>query len=445
MPSYTYATFSDAISVLGARLYDRSFQQVTQQECLSYLVESLRTWNALTSFWRSEMVFSLEQDNWWYDLNSVTGTIVPYTVTKFQLIQQVQNHLLEPPNPAVWTGSLQFSMQDLTSALQRRQDDTLGTTGCTLTRSLVNAPVQRRVTLADNVIDIRRVVWMPETGFGYSNKILKQGDMWASRAFNPYYTTASQGPPGTWMQNTEPPPSFDVDRDPPVAGNYEVITVDSGPVWNAGQDSLLNIPDDWTWVFKWGALMDLFSRESNAKDSLRAEYCRRRYQEGLALLTSAPTVLAVRLNNIPMAVDALRSGDDFNPLWQTLAAGAPTSAYVAGNLVAFGRKPNSSTAYSATVSVVQNAPVDGAFVQVARDDYDAIIDYAQHLAMIKQGGSEFAASISLYQNLQYKASQYNGKLKEMGFFSMPQMDLGNIEEVRNARYLPGTGPSVAVQ
>lgn len=441
MPAYSYITFPQAVTILGARLYDSSFQQWGQGELQSYLVEALRTWNALTGFWRSEMVFSLEADEWWYDLNTVSGSVVPYSVTKFDLITQIQNHLLEPPNPGSWSGSSQFTLQDLLTALQRRQDDTLGTAGCTVTKSLVNAPIQRRIFLADDVVDIRRVAWIPETGFGYSNKILRQGDMWASRAFNPYYTTVQQGPPSNWMQNTEPPPSFDVDSDPPVAGQYEILSVNSGTAWAAGQDTLVSVPDDWTWVFKWGALMDLFSRESNAKDSLRAEYCRRRYQEGLALLEQAPTVLAARLNNIPIAIDAVASGDRYNPNWQTLSAGTPTSAYVYGNLVAFGRKPNSSIAYSATLSVVQNAPVDVTQpVQVARDDFDAVVDYAQHLAMIKQGGSEFAASIALYQNFQQKASQYNGKLKEMGFFSMPQMDLGNLEDKINARYLPGTGP-----
>jgi hypothetical protein len=258
--------------------------------------------------------------------------------------------------------------------------------------------------------------------------------------------------------NTEPPPSFDVDSVPPVTGSYEVITANSGPSWVTGENGLLNIPDDWTWVFKWGALWDLLSRESNAKDSLRAEYCKRRYAEGLALMELAPTALALRVNNIPMSLDAVRNGDDFNPGWMSTGltwaevtehwsdadftwasvSGVPTQSYVAANLIAFGAAPSIANTYSATVSVVQNAPVPsgiGEFIQIARDCFDAVIDYAQHLAMFKAGGSEFAATIPLYQAFQKKAALYNSKLREFGFFSMDQADLGVLQEQRSPRYV----------
>jgi len=61
--------------------------------------------------------------------------------------------------------------------------------------------------------------------------------------------------------------------------------------------------------------------------------------------------------------------------------------------------------------------------------------------MFKQGGQDFMATIPLYQNLQKKAAEYNGKLKEMGFFSMPQLDIASNQERQSARYLPGTGPA----
>lgn len=438
--NYTYATYSDALTALGSRLYDPTFQQWTQSELLLYITESLRTFNALSGFWRAEMVFSPQLNTWWYDLRTQTNSLVPYTVTQYDLITIIENHLLEPPTPAAWTGSAQFSLQDILSALQRRQDDTLGTTGCTVSRGTVNAAIGVRTALADSVIDIRRIAWLPTTGFGYTNKILRQSDMWANRAFDPYYTTSAQEPPSTWMQNTEPPPSFDVDRVPPVAGSYDVLSINAGGEWIEAQDNTLSVPDDWTWVFKWGALMDLLSRESNAKDAVRAEYCKARYQEGLALLEAMPTVLAVRMNNIPLAIDAIRNGDDFNPAWQSVAAGPPTSAYVTGNLVALSPMPDSSTAYSMTVSVVQNAPVGGTYIQVARDNFDAIIDYAQHLAMFKAGGQELLDTIPLYQRFQRKAAQYNSKLREMGFFSMSQLELSQAQEQQSPRYSLGSGP-----
>jgi hypothetical protein len=442
MPQYSYATLTDALNALGARLYDPTFQQWNTTELTGYIVESLRTWNAQSGFWRSEFDFTLAVNRWWYDLRAVSGTVIPYTVTQEQMIVQIENHLIEPPTttyPLVWSGSNQFAISDILSALQRRQDETLGTTGCTIKQQNITAALAIRQTLTDDVIDIRRVAWLP--GSQYKNKILRQSDRWTERAFKYGYTQMPPQPPSVWMQNTEPPPSFDLDIAPPVTGQFDILTVNSGPAWSATSGSLLNIPDDWTWVFKWGALFDLLSRESNSKDEPRAAYCKARYEEGLALLENSPLLLALRLDNIPMAIDSVTNGDAFNPLWQSAAAAKPKSAYVDGDLIAFAAKPDNS--YTATVAVCQNAPVPVAptdFIQVARDDFDSIIDYAQHLALFKSGGQEFSATLPLYQKFQRKAAQYNGKLKEMGFFEMPQLDISQLNEMRNARYLPGTGP-----
>lgn len=433
MPNYTYARITDATTALGARLYDTGFQQWTQAELQLYLTEALRTWNALSGFWRAEMVFPLSQGNWWYDLRTVAGTLIPYTVTKYDLITQIENHLLEPPTPIAWSGSNQFTLVDVVNSLERRQNDTLGATACTVVKSLVIAPIVKRVVLADNTIDIRRVAFLPTAGFGVSNRILSQSDVFAARAFNAGFTVQPEQPPTTWMQNTEPPPSFDVDSVPPVGGQYEVLTVQAGPTWAAGANGTLNIPDDWTWVFKWGALMDLLGHESNAQDALRAEYCRRRFQEGLALLEMMPTLLELRVNNIPLTVSAVRNGDRFNAGWQAAAQGPPKSAYLTANLLGISPAPDAG-AYSITATVAENAPLDATYVQVARDDFPAVLDYAQHLAMFKQGGEEFAKSVALYQNFQKKAAQYNAKLKEMGFFLMDQQDLGTEEERFNSRF-----------
>jgi len=110
-------------------------------------------------------------------------------------------------------------------------------------------------------------------------------------------------------------------------------------------------------------------------------------------------------------------------------------------MVACAAKPDA--AYAITVSVCQNAPVPvnpGEYIQIARDCYDSILDIAQHLATFKMGGAEFIATIPLYKKAQMKAAEYNGKLREMGFFEMPQLEISQMQEDSAARYLPGTGP-----
>jgi hypothetical protein len=202
--------------------------------------------------------------------------------------------------------------------------------------------------------------------------------------------------------------------------------------------SLLGIPDDWSWVLKFGALSDLFNRENLAKDLLRAEYCSKRYQDGLALLNAASALLGLRVNNIPLDIDSLKNGDYFNPGWQAATHGSPQSAYVAGlNLIACQPAPDSDGAYSATAHVVQNAPVPVNLtdkIQLSRDDFDAILEYAQHLAALKLGGEEFAATLPLYDHFMKRAGVYNSKLAAMSELQKTMFEISQLEEKRNPRY-----------
>jgi hypothetical protein len=78
-------------------------------------------------------------------------------------------------------------------------------------------------------------------------------------------------------------------------------------------------------------------------------------------------------------------------------------------------------------------------IQLARDDYDAVLDYAQHLAAFKMGGQEFAATIPLYGALIKRASLYNAKLSELAHFQRPMYEVSKLEDERNPVY-SGPGP-----
>ena len=439
MPYGTY-TLAQATTDLSQQLYDagQQFWQLSTGELQAYLVEALQTWNAITSYWRSEFVFSLQSGVWWYDLALSPGTVRPYTATDQQLIKMIELHLLEPVTdtyPLVWTGTRQFGLSNLIKSLQVKTDETLSSTGCTIRRTLVNAGPVIRTFLDDSSIDIRRLAWLPVSDF--ANIPLYSDDDWGKEAFDPGYTTAPQQPPTTFRQTTQPQLAFDVDYIPPVSGDYEVLTTNAGPTLNTDAPSLLPVPTDWAWVIKWGALEDLLSLESNAKDGMRAAYASKRFTDGLKMMAQTPALLAARINNIPIGVDAVRNADNFRPLWQNEASSAPDSCYVAGlNLIAVSPSPDSGP-YSFTASVVMNAPIPsnpGDFMQIGRDDYDAILDYAQHLAAFKMGGQEFLATLPLLEGFFRRATLYNSKLSVLGQFQPTQYEVSQLQAERNPVY-----------
>lgn len=454
MPNYTYATLQDAQDAVLARLYNNGIQNQpsatmwTRDELTYYITEALRSWNAYTGFWRSGFSFNLvvttNPATNWYDLTAQANSNRPFTVTDQYIANVIEYHLLEPQTslnpststPATWTGSNQFSLTDILNAITRRQNETLTTTGCTITRTLVPAAIQTNTILSDSTLDIRRVTWLPEPNNGLVPTILRQSDNWEKQSFDYTWTTTAEGTPQTWMQSSQPSPSFDVDRTPSVPGQYEVLTVDAAPTSDITSAQELAVPDDWSFVVKWGALADLLSNEASAKDAARAAYCEARWQQDCQILQDAPCLLGMQINSIPLFVDAVRNGDDFNPTWQAQYSGMPTSCYAAGlNLVGF---PNPDSAYGVLAICVQNAPIPASpidYIQIARGDYDAMIDEAQHLACFKLGGAEFAATVPLHQKFLAQASLYNAKLRVMGQFNPDMQGISQRESRRNPRMI----------
>lgn len=432
--TYQYITQQAARQQLANRLYDPLQLFWSAAELNLYLYESLRVWNALTAYWRGDFLFSTQPGTTWYDLTDTTNlpnTLRPLTLTDRDLFTIIQYHLLEATAWNPWAGaSLQFTASDLLEAVQRRRNEVLAITGCTTTHRQVPA-VQGRITLPDKVIDIRRVAYLPAVG---SPSVLWPDDTWSEQAFQVNYPSYPAGTPETYFQSTQPPITFDTDRAPAFGGAYELLTVESGAPMSIATPSPLLVPDDFAHVIKWGALSDLLSREFDSKDAIRAQYCEQRYRMGVAHLSNAPALFSIRLSNQTLQVDSVRNADLYRSSWQAETPSVPDTTFHSGlNLFTFGPPADSNNGlnYSLTASVVENAPIpvnDLSFVQVPREDLDCILDYAQHIAMFKNGGADFLATIPLFERFIAQAALYNSKLSELGEFMKAIYGLSQLQE-----------------
>jgi len=460
---YQYVTLATLRQQLANRLYDPNQVYFSPLELNTYITESLRTFNALTSYWRGDFVFPSVQGQIWYDIPTLVNTLRPYNVTDASLYQQICYHLLEPITGPV---SLQFSTDDIVQAVQRRRDELLSISSCTQTVTTVGA-VAGRITLPDTVIDVRRMAYLPTqsvltgvgygTGrygfglYGYSAKarvdipkpsVLWPADTWGNQSYEPLYPLFPAGTPNralTYMLSTQPPLSFDTDAPPSFGGSYELLTVNAGVALSfSGTATPFLVPDDWTPVIKWGALADLFGRASNAQDALRQQYCEQRYRMGCALLANAAALLAMRINNVPAQISSIRGADLYNTSWQGLDNGTPRQVYHAGlNLITLSPPADAgvnSVPYDCTATVVENAPIpllDSDNVQVSHEDLDAILDYSVHLAAVKMGGQEFTSTMPLFQRFMQAASLYNSKLLENAEYNSILRWISNMEASQN--------------
>jgi hypothetical protein len=423
-----------ALTALASnRLYDPSMQYWSAAELTFYVQEALRTWNSLTGYWRGDFTFELSQDTF-YDLTQVANTLRPMTVTDDYLYQVIEAHLLEPATtayPLTWTGTTQFTMQDLVAAVQRGRDETLGVTGCYVTQRVV-AAAPGRISLPSTVIDIRRNSFEDAQGV---NHYLWKSDPQAWLGYETGYTSNPTGTPRTYSVSTEPVWTFDTDV-PAGVGTYNLFTVETEGSLSVNNSSLLYVPDDWSWVIKFRALSDLFGQESEPKDSARQKYCEARYQQGLRLLSIAPALLLMRVNNIPVFIDSVKAADAYQLGWDNQTPGTPKSALIDGlNLIAFNPPPAAGP-YSAFATVIQNAPVvqnDSDCLNLTNDFVDVILDYAQHLAALKMGGQEFADTMPLYQRFVKQAALYTSKVGQQGPFTRELWAMSQKQEVMEPR------------
>jgi hypothetical protein len=73
--------------------------------------------------------------------------------------------------------------------------------------------------------------------------------------------------------------------------------------------------------------------------------------------------------------------------------------------------------------------LDVDFLQIGRDDVSPVLDEAQHIAMIKAGGQEFAQTYALHTNFLRHCLLYNSKLKALSHW-LHFIDERAQEEIR---------------
>lgn len=438
---YGYLTFAQFRSELANRLADPNKIFWVDAELKLYAREALRCWNSIANFFRDRGVFNATRGAAFYDLPSLAkdgaGALLRgYTLKDSDLVTEIQYHMLEPATGNSWTGTEMFSLADVTAALERRRNQFLIETGAVvgyIPTIAVPSPTIGRVPVPDTIIDLRRVGWRNADNTNYAS--LWREDEFSAQAFAPSWNLTPNTPA---IYSTTSTPQLTIQLIPPPidTGALDLIAIQAPAALNPAVGVLLNIPDDFAWAIKYGAMADLLGRESEAKDPDRAAYCDQRWQMGVQAAAIAVSVMRAYVNDSAVQVDALENLDAFLPGWQIgmfnpAKQSAPTIAAMAGlNLVALSPVPDDT--YGVTVDVVRNAVVpvaDGDFIQLGREELDVVIDYAQHVASFKQAGEEFKATQQGFQRFVGGAAGYNQKLTTTAIYADVMKGQAGAEKV----------------
>jgi hypothetical protein len=439
MPQFSWLTLAQAKTALASRLADPGKVFWIDKELGFYLREALMTWNALTNIWNAPFNLTPVANQIWYPLANQPGYPRVRTITDQYLEILMAFHLLENGlgfggfgfnfgfnfgfGSSMGTGM--FTLQQMSDALQRRRDEINQLTACNIVEIQVpTTPNTRQNLFPDTTLSPIRARFVPAIG---SPTTLWRNDDLAFEYFSTGYLQGQPGPgqsPGTGPKAygvvDSAPLGFGVDFPPSLPGYYEFLVNQSGPVLTPPNATVLGIPDDFTWVAKWGALSDLLGMESEATDPARADYCLQRYRDGITIMQKAPWILLGQIDGVPVDTISVAEMDDYAINWDS----TPKSRCIVSpglDFLALSPVPGTPPPAlpGAQITVVGNAPLpvfDGDFVQVTRDSYDAILDYAQHLADFKMGGADFAQSRELAKNFFLAAIATNSRLGQLGLF-----------------------------
>lgn len=411
--SYTHTTFGDGKAYLADRLGDSNNVYWSDTELGLYLIEALRTWGWLTAYWRDYGQFVTVSGEAYYDITSLSNVdgeaLLSYTITDSDIVKLIQYHFIEPPTGTSWTGSEQFTLTDLTQAIERRRNQFLIDTACVLTRTYpiaVDSPSASNVYLGETVGNIRHLTWR---GVGASNSLIPE-DISRSRNTGSDSLLTPGAYPLAYITSIGRPTEITLVPPTNEPGVLDLLSVSMGATLNPATGITLGIPDDMASAVKWGAMADLLGRDGPGRDMPRAYYCERKYKLGVELALAHATATNVNINGQPANITSLTDLDRYDPSWIT-TSGQPSVAAPVANFVVLKNVPDDI--YSVGVDVVRKAIVpvaDTDFLQIGKEYLDSILDFAQHIASFKMGGMEFKSTFRASDNFYDAALAYNKRL-----------------------------------
>ncbi len=439
--SYATTTLAQALVDLSQRLMDPSFVRWTEDELTIYLQQAIRTWNALTAEYRESASFQTTLAEPFYDLPTILPTLREQTYSLQDAVDQVCHHLLEPvPVLGVWDGTLQYNLPQVIRAIAAARDEFLMETGAVLTRSLVAVspfPSDGQVDLDEIVINIRRVSWNTADGIKI---VLRRDDQWGTTNYaRRTWVTPSSTAPKAYSVGETPPLVVQLAPISTQTGDLDLITIDRGVDADyTVADQSLGVPNDWAWVVIFGALSELMSKDGIAFDPHRAAYCEARWQHGIDQAKAAAVVLAARVQGSPVELGSISDADAYDPGWQMVTANVRRVLQDGHTLIAAWPPPGVPTGggnYTIDLDVVRNAPVptaDGDFIQLGPEVLDAVLDYAQHLALFKEGIAQIQQSETLLTRFMGMA----GTEVAMQWASQPNRDALLDQTTQDPRVVP---------
>lgn len=420
---YNDVTFAQAKQRLADMLGDSGKVFFVDEELGRYIIEALRWWGLEAMYFRETGKIDTVVNQAFYrvetDLEDALGTTLlqSLSVTDREIINDIAYSIMEPPIiswAGGWIGTEMFTLDNIVSFLEDSRDEVLKLTGCIATQ-LQFFPVSQRVILPDTFIKILRADIAEQGGSG--PLLVWPVDQVQLQSTNRSTIVPANGrPKGFAVSYT---PQLTVDLWPEPADNSTLnlqVTETGGELDPTSLATVLKIPDDASFVLKYGVLNKLFGKDGLARSPQMAQYCEARYRDGLDCMSRYQSFLWANIAESRRPLTSVAQLDELRPTWRQGTGALRSVAQLNWNTIAINNVPASVS--TLTFEAVRKAPIptaDGDFIQVGRESMNAIYAYAHHIALIKSQGEEFAASIPKYEEAKALARDYREQVASQSY------------------------------
>jgi len=408
--AYAQITQAGLAQEIAVALQDPSHVYWSLGEIYAAIDEGLLYWGALTSWWRERGTFSTSAATPLYDLHTLLPTLRARTYTLGDLTNEILYHFLEPctgsPAGVAGTGDTdQFTIGQITSVLTRKRNELAIDAKLPQTFSTIPVPFTPEgiLTLGDEIALTGRGAW-EDISTGIISP-LNVEDYWAAQSWAPLWTVTPNKPYAMAFGETQP---LQVQFIPPPlsAGNLHLVHVDT--IGMAIADGTpFEMPDEYVHAIKYASMYELLATNNQGYDAQRAQYCIERYKSYVELSKLQRSIIRIYLQGVPLPLDTLQALDSGRPNWQN-QPGVPNLCGVAYDIIALSNVP--TQAFGMAADVIRSAPLPATttdFIQLGREEIPYLMDYCRHVLSFKMGGSDFIASVALYDNFLTGAKQRN--------------------------------------
>lgn len=401
--AYQQTTLSGYINMIGSLMGDIGNVYWPAEQVTYALWEGLRVWGSMTAYWRQRAAFTQNPQTTspYYDLSQILPAVRSRSYPMWQIVQDLQYALQEPPSPdGAITGTQmtqQITLDALLNSIRLARNRFVWDSRLPLTIHHNFAPAgpgNDLVTYPGTTMYVRKLYWQDTYSGVWTT--LQREDQWAVDRSVPWWTL-TPGRPNVYSESEISPLTLQLIPPPDNVGMLEAVTVDSINVDASNPVATLGIPDEWVYAVKYAALAHLLNGENSMRDETRAQYAEQRYQQALQFASDFPYITAVRAANVPLPMDSLSQLDFSQPLWRNYT-GYPQNCATLYDILVFnpGMAPsaNGISVDAVTPAPLPVAPTD--YIQLGEEQMEHLTQYVCHVLRFKCGGQEFTSSMASY-------------------------------------------------